>query len=199
MTVGTFGVATNGVNIQNTSIIIGNTSANATLSYNLVQVSNSSFVANVSPNGLVVGGTSVNSIQITSTNIVGNTLNIANTASFTDVVTFNSDYAIQVVANSDLGTTTASPVLIYSFPKTSYSGAKILVRAKSLTGNTQVSEMVLSQNQTDAYITIYATVVSPLGANVGNFTAAINNANVELSFQQAAINSSIKLSAHLIK
>jgi len=180
--VGVFGT-TNGAYVNTTTINIGNTSSNVRMTGNLVSVSNS---ANLTSTTLTIGTTTVNS---TSANVVTLTTNNA---------VFNTDYEIQVVANSNIGVTTGSPLLIYSFPKATYSSAKLICQVKN-TGNTQTSEMVLAQDLTDAYLTVYGTVVSPSGANLGSFSVGINNANVELKFSQSIASSATKVVAHLIK
>ena len=66
LNIGAFGT-TNGVNIQNTSIIVGNSTANATLSYNLVRLRDSSG-ANISLSA-GVGGSSTLNIGNNSANV----------------------------------------------------------------------------------------------------------------------------------
>jgi hypothetical protein len=78
LNVGAFGT-TNGVNIQNTAIIVGNSTANATLSYNLVQASNATSTANLSPVDLKIGSAIVNSTVVTITTVNATTVN-ANTS-----------------------------------------------------------------------------------------------------------------------
>jgi hypothetical protein len=123
----------------------------------------------------------------------------SNTVAITGTTTINTDYVIEVTANGNLGATVGSPLLVYSFPKATYSSAKLTSQVKTSGGNTQISEIVLAHNGTDSYITVYATVVSPLGGNNGIYSAAINNANVELKFTQTSSSSAAKIVAHLIK
>jgi hypothetical protein len=78
LNIGAFGT-TNGVNIQNTAIIVGNSTANATLSYNLVQASNPTSTANLSPVDLKIGSAIVNSTVLTITTVNATTVN-ANTS-----------------------------------------------------------------------------------------------------------------------
>ena len=60
LNVGTFGT-TNGVSIQNTAIVVGNTTSNALISGNLVSVSNT---ANLTSTTLTIGTTTVNNSQV---------------------------------------------------------------------------------------------------------------------------------------
>jgi hypothetical protein len=111
---------------------------------------------------------------------------------------------IDVVANGDIGTT-ASPRLIYSFPKATYRTGKLMVQATNA-GNNQIAEMVVAHDGTDAYVAVYGVVASPPasgGANttapLGTFTAAVNGANVDITMAQLRNNSAVKIVAHLIK
>jgi hypothetical protein len=78
LNIGAFGT-TNGVNIQNTAIIVGNSTANATHSYNLLQASNATSTANLSPVDLKIGSAIVNSTVLTITTVNATTVN-ANTS-----------------------------------------------------------------------------------------------------------------------
>jgi hypothetical protein len=194
---GTLGV-TGALTLSNNITVAGN----AVFS-NAISVANASTFANtVSITG---AATLANTVSITGTSTLANTLGVTGAATFSNTVaitgttTINTDYVIQVTANGNLGATVGSPLLVYSFPKATYSSAKLTSQVKTSGGNTQISEIVLAHNGTDSYITVYATVVSPLGANNGIYSVAINNANVELSFTQTSSSSAAKIVAHLIK
>jgi len=170
---------------------------------NAISVANASTFANtVSITG---AATLANTVSVTGAATFANTTGHTGAATFSNTVvitgttTINTDYVIQVTANSNLGATVGSPLLVYSFPKATYSSAKLTSQVKTLTGNTQISEIVLAHDTTTPYITVYATVASPLGANNGIYSVAINNANVELSFTQTSSSSAAKIVAHLIK
>ena len=77
LNIGAFGT-TNGVNIQNTAIIVGNSTANVTHAYNLLQASNATSTANLSPVDLKIGSAIVNSTVVTITTVNATTVN-ANT------------------------------------------------------------------------------------------------------------------------
>ena len=184
--------------LSNNIIVAGN----AVFS-NAISVANASTFANtVSITG---AATLANTLAVTGAATFSNTVAITGTTTFNTVsisgesTTFNTNYVIQVTANSNLGATVGSPLLVYSFPKATYSSAKITAQVKTSGGNTQINEIVLAHNTTTPYITVYATVASPLGANNGIYSVAINNANVELSFTQTSSSSAAKIVAHLIK
>jgi hypothetical protein len=146
----------------------------------------------------------VGSANVGTTLRVGSTSNLVGNVSIGGNATINSDYVIDVVANGDIGTT-ASPRLIYSFPKATYRTGKLMVQATNA-GNNQIAEMVVAHDGTDAYVAVYGVVASPPasgGANtaapLGTFTAAVNGANVDITMAQLRNNSAVKIVAHLIK
>jgi hypothetical protein len=131
------------------------------------------------------------------------TATITGNSSFGGQVTIDTDYVIDVVSNTNVGVTmTAIP--IYSFPKATYSSAKLQVQIRN-SGNTQMSEVIIAHDSTTAYLTVYGTVSSPPSGNssplLGSFTTAINNvsAGVELLLVQSIASSATKVVAHLIK
>jgi len=159
--------------------------------------------------GVTGSATLSNTLNVTGITTLSNTLNVTGATTLSSntsvggTVTINNDYVILVSANGDIGATTGSPLLIYRFPKAIYDSAKFQVQVQN-TSNTQISELVLAHDGTDAYVTTYGTVASPAAANgsvspLGTFTATVNNANVELQFIQTNPNSSTKVVAHLIK
>lgn len=109
-----------------------------------------------------------------------------------------------------------TPKLVYSFPKASYSAGKLFVTLEA-DGVTQVSEILVTHDGgTLAYLTAFGTLNAPSLADdpasytttelffapqsrLGVFTAEINNANVEIKFQQSVDNPSIKIVANLIR
>lgn len=128
---------------------------------------------------------------------VNGAVTIANTLSVSGDATFNTDYVISVTANSDIGTANS---VIFSFPKATYSTAKLMVQAKKGTV-TQMSEVIVAHDDTTARSTVYGAVVSP-ATNTGiiNILSAINSANVEITaVQLGTTNCAIKVVAHLIK
>lgn len=83
---------------------------------------------------------------------------------------------IELGSNSVTTSTTANNV-VDSFSKSVYRSAKYYVQITSGT-DYHVSEVLLLHDDTDVFITEYATVYS--NTSLGNVTAAINSTNVEL-------------------
>lgn len=191
--------SSNSINLGNTTgrwVITGNSGAFS------ANVSAVSFVATTSSNvgsnvslrttGLLIGNSSVNVVSNSVAAVFSNST-FATTVNNSSVSISGSYHTY--AANGDLGADTSSGLLVYSFPKASYSGGKFVAVANSST-STHTSEILLTHDGTTSYLTVYGSIQS--SANLGSFTTAINNANVELYFTQANINSSIKLSVNLL-
>jgi len=194
---GTFNAALN-TTTANASVAM-NVGANVNLTTTRINVGNSTVNTAITSTAIDTDGT----LAVLGATTLSNTLSVTGTSSFGNAVTIQNEYVIQVSANADLGATTGTALLIYDFPKATYSTGKLTVQIKNGT-STQISEMVLAHNGTDAYVSVYGTVASPQAANsgvspLGTYTAAINNANVELKFIQTTANSSTKVVANLIK
>ena len=95
LNIGAFGIATNGVNIQNTVIIVGNTTSNAIVSGNLISVSNT---ANLTSTTLTIGTTTVNTSLINAAAI--NVVNQTNTATL--YVTTSANVGTAFTVNSSV-------------------------------------------------------------------------------------------------
>ena len=160
------------------SVVMGNT----------LSVANLSTLASANVTGLAnIASANVATLIVANTNLTGNT-------------TVQTDVVISVISNTNIGATTVSPVNIFTFSTSTYSGAKITAKIASLSGaNTQVQEMILAQNGTDVVVTVYGTVSAPATANLGSFSAALSGGNVTVKFQQVSANSSVKLFTQLIK
>jgi hypothetical protein len=182
------------VTINTTAILVGNATTNAVLSQTSLAVGNS--VVNVFANStnLRLGNTTVNTV-ISSTDIKsGGTLTV------TGNTTLSTDVTLAIVANTNLGTNVSLPRELLNFPLATYTGAKITASIKTLDGaNTQTQELILAQNTIDSVITVYGTVASPAGANLGVFSSSINTTAVALNFLQTSANSSVKLFVQFIK
>ena len=191
-TIGVVGAAT----LANTIAVTGN----ATFS-NTIAVTGNAMMSNTLA---VTGNTTLsNTLAVTGAATFSNTLTVSGNTNLSDYVTFDTDYAIQVESNTNLGATTGSLILAYRFPKATFSSAKITAQVKN-TGNTQISEMVLAHDGTDAFVTVFGTVASPGFANnnvnpLATFAANVNGANVDLLINQSVANSAAKFIAHLIK
>jgi hypothetical protein len=197
---------TNSATFSNTVLVTGN----ATFS-NTVAVTGAVALSNtINVTGLSTFTSSNTTVLATmaSANVTGaanfrgatvsnGTFTVSNTASFEDIATFQTEYVVDVEANTNIG---SGNVVVYSFPLSSYRSAKLMVQGKSLTGNTQMSESTLAHNGSAVGITTYATVAIPTGSDFFDLTAAVNGANVEITFVQDGVaNSSVKVVAHLIK
>jgi len=155
-------------------------------------------------NTLTVTGNATfsNTVSVTGLTTL-NTANVTGAADFRSTVTFENDYVIEVESNTNVGTSTLTPILIYRFPKATYSSAKLMIQVKNQ-GNTQMSEALVAHDGTTAFHTVYGTVASPGFANnnaspLGTFIANVNGANVDLLINQTIANSATKVVAHLIK
>jgi hypothetical protein len=136
---------------------------------------NNVVVTNELRGGNVTGG-SANLLITTNTSVSG-TLSISGTT------TFRSDYVVDVASNTNVGVT-IGPVLIYQFPKATYSSGKFEIQVKN--GNTQISELVLAHDGgSNAFVTVYGTVASNGAPSpLGTFSANTNTANVNLYLVQ---------------
>lgn len=197
------------------AIDIGSTSAN--LKANSTQIVFGSATANVVANSTVIKfGTSAQNIEISANTITPSTnLTINSVASVTgnlfaqshasvaNTLTVKTDLVVDVSANGNLGATTGSDLLIYTFDKSVFTGGKVMVAVKN-GSNTQVSEMVLTHNGSASYLTVYGTVSSPPGSNnnvnlLGTFNTNVSTSDVRLYIRQTTANSASKVVAQLIK
>lgn len=190
------------------SVTVGNSTANAYLSSQELLVSNATHASSVREDGIDTDGTlGVEGTATLNGDTNANTVNVANTlavAGNTNVnqVNIKNDYTLDVAAVTDVGSNTTAEQLIWRFPKASYSSGKLTVQVKN-GNNTQITEIVLAHNTSNAYLTAYGTVSSPPSGNssplLATFSANINNANVELLIMQTQANSAVKIAGHLIK
>lgn len=161
------------VNLTTTQVGVGNSSVNTSMTSNTITITNGGLT--VSGNTSLTGAINLNS-----------------------ATTFQTDYVVDVSANSNIGATIGA-VLVYRFPKASYSSGKFEVQIKN--GNTQLSELVLAHDGgLNAFVTTYGTVASNGASSpLGTFTANTDTANVNLYLVQTVANSAVKVVAHLIK
>lgn len=196
------------VNLSTTRINVGNSTVNTFITSTAVETDGTLTVLGATSlaNTLSVTGnvTFSNTLSVTgaanvlSTFGVGGATALAGSLTVGGVTTLQSDYVIDVTANADIGSTVGA-VLVYRFPKATYSSAKFEVQVKN--GNTQLSELVLAHDGgLNAFVTVYGTVASNGGASpLGTFTANTDTANVNLYLVQTVANSAVKVVAHLIK
>ena len=171
-----------GANVQLTTsqLFIGNSIANAISNSTIVTLANSTSTANLQPGALTIGGSSVNTTYIVANNLV-----------------INTDCEMRVSSNT-LNANITSAQVFFTFA-TSFSSAKITAQVKR-SGNVQTSDMIIAHDGTDAFISVYGTVIAPsTSSDLGDFSVGVNAGNVELKYQQTAASSVIKVIAHLIK
>ena len=166
-----------------------------------VRAGNTTVNGNLTVNTYLIVGTVTNTanLNVTTSDNIAN-LTITASANIQSNVSIQNNYVIVVTSNTNVGANVTGAQTIFSFPKASYSSAKITAQVKTVDdSNTQIQEIVLAHdNSGNAFLTVYGTISAPLAANLGIFTTSINNANVELYFQQNTANSRIKVIAHLI-
>jgi len=196
------------VNLTTTRINVGNSTVNTFITSTAVETDGTltALGATSLANTLGVTGatTLANTLGVTgaanvlSTFGVGGATTLAGTLSVGGATTLQTEYVIDVSANANIGAT-IGPVLVYRFPKASFSSGKFEVQVKN--GNTQLSELVLAHDGgLNAFVTTYGTVASNGGASpLGTFTANTDTANVNLYLVQTVSGSAVKVIAHLIK
>lgn len=200
-----FDTATLFVDSVNNRVGVGNTAPDATLALTgTANVSGASrFASTVDVIGALTGS---NTLAITGNTTLSNTLAVtgnatfSNTVSIANTVVINTDHVIDVYSNTNMGSNTTSPQLVYTFNPSSFTTVKILAQVRSSdNANSQGNEMILTHNGTDSTVTVYGTVAAPSSANLGVFSTSINSTAVALNFTQSAASSKIKIVAHLLK
>jgi uncharacterized protein involved in tellurium resistance len=178
----------------------------ATVSSNVALANTLSVVGNTTlSNTLAVTGAATlsSTLGVTGATTLANTIAVTGTASYANIVTFKTEHVVDVFANGNLGATTGSDLLVFEYPKTDYSTAKLLIQLKN-TGNTQISEVLLAHDTSSAQLTTYGTVSSPVSANsgvslLGTFSANVATANVRVYVNQTRASTAAKVVAQFIK
>jgi hypothetical protein len=187
------------VTANTTTILVGNSSINAVINSSSVAVvgSLSGITLGLSGNATISGAANVTG-NVNSTGILNVTGNVVSNGN----LVLKTDLVVDVSANADIGAGTGSNILLYRFDKTAFSTGEFTVQVKK-GSNTQISKIMLAQNNSSAELTVYGTVSSPPSGNssplLASFTANLNNANVELFISQTQPNSSVKLAAQLLR
>lgn len=196
--------------VNSSSVTVGNSTLNAVMSSQELLVQNGANTSSVREDGISTTGTmnvSSNATflgPIAANNAVSlaNTLSVDGAASVNNTITIKTDYTLDVGSNTNVGANITHPQLIYRFDKTAFSSAKLTVQVKNGT-NTQISEIVIAHNTSNAYLTVYGTVSSPPSGNasplLATFEANLNSANVDLLIIQTQTSSAVKIAGHLIK
>jgi uncharacterized protein involved in tellurium resistance len=178
----------------------------ATVSSNVALANTLTVTGNTNlSNTLSVTGATVlsNTVAVTGGATLSNTLAVTGTTTHANIVTFKSDHVLDVFANGNLGATTGSDLLVFEYPKSEYSSAKLLIQLKNA-GNTQISEVLLAHDNSTAQLTTYGTVSSPVAANsgvslLGTFSANVATANVRVYVNQTRSSTAAKVVAQFIK
>ena len=213
-------IVTGNTTLSNTLLVVGNTSlsntlavaGNTTLSNTLIVTGNVALSNTLVITGnttlsntlAVTGATTLSStLGVTGTTTLSNTLVVTGNSNFSNIATFKTEHVVDVFANGNLGATIGSDLLVFQFPKADYSSAKLIIQLKN-TGNTQISEVLVAHDTTDAYLTTYGTVSAPPTANaalslLGNFSANADVTNVRVYVKQKIASTAAKIVAQFIK
>ena len=213
-------IVTGNTTLSNTLLVVGNTSlsntlavaGNTTLSNTLVVTGNVALSNTLVITGnttlsntlAVTGATTLSStLGVTGTTTLSNTLVVTGNSTFSNIATFKTEHVVDVFANGNLGATIGSDLLVFQFPKADYSSVKLIIQLKN-TGNTQISEVLVAHDTTDAYLTTYGTVSAPPTANaalslLGNFSANADITNVRVYVNQKIASTAAKVVAQFIK
>ena len=213
-------IVTGNTTLSNTLLVVGNTSlsntlavaGNTTLSNTLIVTGNVALSNTLVITGnttlsntlAVTGNTTLsNTLGVTGTTTLSNTLVVTGNSTFSNIATFKTEHVVDVFANGNLGATIGSDLLVFQFPKADYSSAKLIIQLKN-TGNTQISEVLVAHDTTDAYLTTYGTVSAPPTANaalslLGNFSANADITNVRVYVNQKIASTAAKVVAQFIK
>lgn len=160
----------------------------------------------------------VTTITSNTLNIDSNTFNISsNNMTVTANVEFNGDMVVNdaltsygdinlgivgkitSAANTDLGATVGTPISVYSWVRTDYSGASIIARASNiLDAKKRMSQMLVVSSNTDVFMTEYATLHAPTSANLGVFSVTSNTTHIILRYTQTEASESLLLNITLM-
>jgi hypothetical protein len=199
---------TGNTSLSNTLAVTGNTALSNTLAVtgattlsNTIAVTGNTTLANTLA---VTGAATLSStLALTGAATLSNTIAVTGTASYANIVTFKTEHVVDVFENGNLGVTTGSDLLVFTFPKADYSSAKLLIQMKNA-GNTQISEALIAHDTSTAYLTTYGTVSSPAAANagvslLGTFSANVDTTNVRVYVKQTRASTAAKVVAQFIK
>lgn len=196
-------------NIQGASLTINGTAATGNLTAGTIgaqntQVTNLTVTANANVTGTLTAGAinlgagALVAGSYTATGNVTANLVISNT------VTLQSNLVdITAFSNASLGTVGSKP--FYAFPKGSYRSGQVLVEFWDGASQWQSSTLIVVNDGTNAYLTMYGTVSAPASSNssplLAEVTASINatSSNVELFANTHVANVRVKGAATLIK
>lgn len=162
-----------------------------------------STITNITSNTLVV---SVNTFTVSSSNLSVSspcTFNgeiIANDPlTIHDDIILNGVGKITAASNADLGSTTGSPLNVFSWPKATYTGASVVSSVSNISGSIKrVSHILAITTTSDSYLTEYAALHSPPSSNLGVFSITGNTSHAILQFTPTVASESMLLNVTLM-
>jgi hypothetical protein len=148
---------------------------------------------NIANTATITGDVSLGG-NVSITGVVTSVLSVSNT------ITVNTSVVVAASANNSLGSNVTAAQTFFSFNKTTYSSAKVLLQAKN-TGNVMIQEGIVAHDGTDAYMTVFGTIVSPSGANLGLMSANVsaNGSHIDLKLLQNTASTAVKVRVELLK
>jgi len=185
---------TSNVVIGNTFTINSTATSASLLTNTLIQAAN----AFVNATNITLTGNTL-TIPSNTVNFTSNTITLDNVNINSNVI-FRTDLQQFVVANTDLGSDTSSPQVVFSFAKASFSSGKITAQNKKGT-NTNITEILVAHDTTTntSQLTVYGSIKAPTTANLGVYSTTTNATHVILNYLQTNTSSSVKIVANLIK
>ena len=194
--------------VATTSLRGGNVSTTGTLTITSnVSVTNTIGIAN---NLTVNGHSNVNTLFVRGQANVANVLNVTGNTTLQQDLTVSANtkvsghlevtdnYRITVVSNTNLGANITDPQALFSFAKTDYSSAKVMLQTKQGT-NTQFLEAVIAHSGSTPLITVYAVVASPPASNNGVISASSNTTHILINYRHSIQNPANRAVIHMVK
>ena len=168
--------------IMNNTLTIGqnSTTTNIVGSGNIMQFSNA---GNTATPGLIVSNVGITLNRETSCNfnmLINQQLRVG---SYLQIETYNTGDHINITDYTGISagtlTTTAGTEAFDTLTAADVRGAKYLVHA-SYGGNVSTSEIIVTHNGTDAFVTMFGDVHTDPGNAVATFTVELTGGNVEV-------------------
>jgi hypothetical protein len=193
--------------IRGATLTIDTTASTGNLTCGTITAQNTSITnLNISGNTTVLGTLQVTNVSTTS-NVAATNLNAsANVASNTvnaNTVSLNTISELKSFSNGSLGTIGSKK--FYEFPMGTYRSGEILVEFWDGSSQYQSSSLIVVNDGSNAYLTMFGTVSAPPSANssplLAEITATINttSSSVELYANTHVANVRAKGAAKLIK
>lgn len=189
--------------------VSSNTSFSGNVFFNGTQITLSSNVVTTGSNTTMQSNTftiTSNTISVTGNNFICNSSNVvfnnninanggitvAGALSANGEILYSPTAKAVSISNTNIGAGVGSPINVYSWSLTGFTGAQVLARVSNTT-TTRTSVVVIASNGTDSFMTEYASVHSPTSANLGIFSIATDASNTVLRFTQTSSNLRVNL------